>query len=229
MPPLGIADGLMEFNTPQATGTLLEKTRPPCFVMWSLSATAIVAMHSCAPTGERVPDNPRGDDSRGPSAICVAGEEPTFYEFGDIPCARDVRPSKRRRTHGNPLQGNGRERDGSLRLRLLGTSAIRGWPRDRNATAQAKTAMSYWSETPFVRIRRQQYLADLDGDGHLEFAVFPLSPRERDLGHGQNLQHQGQDRTVGLGTLAFRTGHVRAAGLHEVLQSSAPEECEKCR
>ena len=34
----------------------------------------------------------------------------------------------------------------------------------------------HWVETPFVRIRRQQYLADLDGDGHLEFAVFPFSP-----------------------------------------------------
>ena len=35
---------------------------------------------------------------------------------------------------------------------------------------------AYWSDTPFVRIRRQQYLADLDGDGHLEFAVVPYHP-----------------------------------------------------
>ena len=65
MRPLGIADGLTAFNTPQTTETLLEKTRPPRFVMWSLSATAIVAMHSCAPTEERVPDNPeRGRSER---------------------------------------------------------------------------------------------------------------------------------------------------------------------
>ena len=66
---------------------MVAKTRPPRFVTWSLSATAIVALHSCAPTQESVPDNTRGDNWR--SAICVAGEEPTFYEFGDIPCVRD--------------------------------------------------------------------------------------------------------------------------------------------
>lgn len=35
---------------------------------------------------------------------------------------------------------------------------------------------AYWSEVPFVRIRKQRYLADLDGDGFLEFAVLPFHP-----------------------------------------------------
>lgn len=34
---------------------------------------------------------------------------------------------------------------------------------------------TYWSDTPFVRVRKQQYFADLDDDGYLEFAVFPFS------------------------------------------------------
>jgi len=35
---------------------------------------------------------------------------------------------------------------------------------------------AHWSETPFVRIREQKYLHDLDNDGLLEFAVFPFHP-----------------------------------------------------
>lgn len=32
-----------------------------------------------------------------------------------------------------------------------------------------------WNQTPFVRIRKDAYFADLDGDGIDEFAVFPFS------------------------------------------------------
>lgn len=35
---------------------------------------------------------------------------------------------------------------------------------------------AYWHDTPFVRIRKQKYLRDLDVDGYLEFAIFPFSP-----------------------------------------------------
>lgn len=33
-----------------------------------------------------------------------------------------------------------------------------------------------WNQTPFVRIRKDTYFSDLDGDGIEEFAVFPFSP-----------------------------------------------------
>ncbi|MCK5074516.1 MAG: FG-GAP repeat protein [Bacteriovoracaceae bacterium] len=32
-----------------------------------------------------------------------------------------------------------------------------------------------WMETPFVRIRKEKYFSDLDGDGYDEFAIFPFS------------------------------------------------------
>ena len=225
MPPLGIADGLMEFNTPQATGTLLEKTRPPCFVMWSLSATAIVAMHSCAPTGERVPDNPRGDDSR--SAICVAGEEPTFYEFGDIPCAREfvrISDDEHMEIRFTVTDENATDRYdyGYWELLRYGEGRVIETLRLR------QSGDVHWSETPFVRIRRQQYLADLDGDGHLEFAVFPFSPGSAIWGTVRIYSIKDKIEPWGLGRLRFEQDTFVQLDCMRCSRFS-PEECEKCR
>ena len=82
-------------------------TRLPRFVMWILSATMFVAAHSCARVQETAPSAPReaapeedapgglrslsdGACTGGCSVVCVAGEEPTFYESGvTFPCARE--------------------------------------------------------------------------------------------------------------------------------------------
>lgn len=38
-----------------------------------------------------------------------------------------------------------------------------------------KNKDAYWDDTPFVRIRKQKYFSDLDGDGYIEFAIYPFS------------------------------------------------------
>jgi len=35
---------------------------------------------------------------------------------------------------------------------------------------------AYWHDTPFVRVRKKNYFSDLDGDGYMEFAIYPFSP-----------------------------------------------------
>ena len=128
----------------------------------------------------------------------------------------EFRPSKRRRTHGNPLHDSGLERDESGRCRLLLTSAIQGWPRNRNTAFQRLVDRD--------TLRSDQEAAVPGGSGWRRpprIRRVPVLSRDRGLGHGQNLQLEGRDRRMGPGKADVGTGHVRAAGLHEVLQVQA--------
>ena len=206
---------------------MLEKTRLPRFVMWSLSATLIVAMHSCAPTQERVPDDPKGDDASGLSAICIAGEEPIFYEFGDMPCARNsVRVSD----------------DEHMEIRFTVTDENATDPYDYGyqellryrdgrviETLRLRRADDvYWNQVPFVRIRRQQYLADLDGDGHLEFAVFPFSSGSAIWGTARIYSIKDEIEPWGFGRYRFELDTFVQLDCMRCSKFN-PEECEKCR
>lgn len=230
-----------------------EETRPPRFVMWRLSAMVIIAMHSCAPadrrisdnpeggswtetgtrpspTVERVADNPEGDDPTGQSArfaVCVAGEEPVFYELGDMPCASDfVRISDNehmeirfRVTDENamgPYDYGYRELLRYRDDRVIETLGLRqaGDPR--------------WDRVPFVRIRRQQYLADLDGDGHSEFAVFPFSPGSAIWGTVRIYSLKDRIEPWGEGRYRFELDTFVQLDCMRCSKFS-PEECEKCR
>ena len=93
------------------------------------------------------------------SVVCVAGEEPTFYENGPyIPCAREfLRVSD----------------DEHMEIRFTVT--------DENATNPSVPSYGgHWEllSTPDDVAGRviEGTLADLDGDGHLEFAVLVWSP-----------------------------------------------------
>ena len=200
------------------------RKRQPRSVVWMTSATVVFA---CARTDEHVPDSPTGDDARGPSAICVAGEEPTFYEFGDIPCAREfVRVSDSEHMeirfavtdeHATDVYDYGyhellRYRHG----RVIETLPLRQ-PDDPR-----------WLGTPFVRIRRQQYLADLDADGHLEFAVFPFSPGSAIWGTVRIYSLKDGIEPWGEGRLLFEQDTFVQLGCMECSKFS-PEECERCR
>ena len=230
-----------------------EETRPPRFVMWSLSTMAIIAMQSCAPVEERIPDNteggsgtetrtrpppaeervpasPEGDDPRGrsaSSAICVAGEEPIFYELGDMPCTRDfVRISDNehmeirfRVTDENatdPYDYGYRELVRYRDDHVIETLRLR----------QADDAL--WSDIPFVRIRRQQYLADLDGDGHLEFAVFPFSPGSAIWGTVRIYSLKDRIEPWGEGAYRFELDTFVQLDCMSCSKFN-PEACEKCR
>ncbi len=232
---------------------MLEEIRPPRFVMWILSALAVIAMHSCAPaeehipdnpdtgggtetrtsppaTEERVPDSPEGDDPRGrsaSSAICVAGEEPIFYEFGDMPCTRDfVRISD-----NEHMEIRFKVTDENATNRYdYGYRELLRYRDDRVIeTLQLRQADdALWSDIPFVRIRRQQYLADLDGDGHLEFAVFPFSPGSAIWGTVRIYSLKDRIEPWGEGVYRFELDTFVQLDCMKCSKFDL-EECAKCR
>ena len=113
-----------------------------------------------------------GSCIRGCSVVCVAGEEPTVYEsVVSFPCSRTF------------LQVGS---DEHMEIRYRVTDGTATNPNDRGyyellryrdgRVVETLRYNPWWSEVGFVRIRRQQYLADVDGDGRLEFAVVPYSP-----------------------------------------------------
>ena len=86
----------------------------------------------------------------------------------------------------------------------------------------------YSVQVPFVRIRRQQYLANLDDDGHLEFAVFPFNPGTAIWGTARIYSIKDKIEPWGLGRLRFEFDTF--VQLHCMRCSKFnPEECEKCR
>lgn len=232
---------------------MLKETRPPRFVMGSLSAMVIIAMHSCAPAEERisdnpetdsgtetrtsppsteesVPDNPAGDDPRGRSArsaVCVSGEEPIFYELGAMPCVREFV-----RTSDNEHM--------EIRFRVTDENATdpydygyRELLRYRDDRVIETLRLRHaddppWSQVPFVRIRRQQYLADLDGDGHLEFAVFPFSPGSAIWGTVRIYSLKDRIEPWGEGVYRFELDTFVQLDCMKCSKFD-PEECEKCR
>lgn len=84
-----------------------------------------------------------------------------------------------------------------------------------------------WSLTPFVRIRKQTYLADLDNDGYLEFAVFPFSSGSAIWGTArifslkEKIEFWGEGRYQFEGDTFVQLGCMRCSKFN-------PEECKKC-
>ena len=231
---------------------MARKTRPPGFVMWILSATMFVAVHSCARDQERVPETPRAEDpiedtlgeddprtgltalSDGVcfddcSVVCAAGEEPTFYESGaTIPCGRTflrVSSDEHMEIRFTVTNENANMYDFDygyqelLRYRdglVIETLPLRQ-PEDPR-----------WNETPFVRIRRQQYLADLDGDGHMEFAVVPYSPGSALTATARIYSLKDEIEPWGEGVLLIENDSFVRLHCMDCSRFS-PEECERCR
>ena len=215
---------------------------------------AFIAMQSCAPaeehipdnpdtgtgtetrtspasTEERVPDSPEGDDPKGRSAsrsaVCVAGEEPISYQLGDMPCARDfVRISDNEHME--------------IRFRVTDENATNPYDygyrellRYRDDRVMETLRLRHaddppWSQVPFVRIRRQQYVADLDGDGHLEFAVFPFSPGSAIWGTVRIYSLKDRIEPWGEGVYRFELDTFVQLDCMRCSKFN-PEECEKCR
>ena len=86
---------------------------------------------------------------------------------------------------------------------------------------------AYWSEVPFVRIRKQKYLADLDGDGFLEFAIFPFHPGSaiwgtvRIFSLKEKIEFWREGRYQFEGDTFVQLGCMRCSKFN-------PEECKKC-
>ena len=157
------------------------------------------------------------------SAVCVAGEEPIFYQFGTLPCTRDsVRVSDEDylKIGFRVTDENATDRYDSGYWELLRyrddrvTETLQFWP--------------MWTSVDFVRIRKQQYLADLDADGHLEFAVFPFSPGSAIWGTVNIYSLKDRIEPWGEGRYLFE--HDTFVQLYCMRCSKFnPEECERCR
>lgn len=105
---------------------------------------------------------------------CTLSSKVITYERGDLPCLKEViqiNSKEKIKIHFKVTDKSSKDlyEHGYQELirykdkKIVQTIKLR---RDEDA---------YWSEVPFVRIRKQKYLSDLDGDGFLEFAVFPFS------------------------------------------------------
>ena len=217
----------------------------PRFVVWIVLAMVFVAAQSCARDQETAPNAPRAaapeEDALGElwglsdgtcidgcSVVCVAGEEPTFHESGvAFPCAREflqvsgdehmeirftVTDETATDLYEYGYQELLRYRDG----RVIETLPLRQ-PDD-----------AYWSDTPFVRIRRQQYLADLDGDGHLEFAVVPYHPGTAFTATARIYSLKDEIEPWGEGVLLIENDSFVRLDCMGCSRFS-PEECGKCR
>ncbi|MGB0452658.1 MAG: hypothetical protein ACPGJV_03015 [Bacteriovoracaceae bacterium] len=109
------------------------------------------------------------------SVRCTSAGKIEYYEVGDLPCIR------------NKLDINSREK---LIIHFVITNKNSEDPykygyqellryKDGKVVEKIKLRKdgdAYWTMVPFVRVRKQKYFEDLDGDGSLEFAVFPFHP-----------------------------------------------------
>ncbi len=157
---------------------------------------------------------------------CTPNSKVITYELGDTPCWRDK------------LKVNEKEK---LAIKLIITNKNAEDPyeygykelqRYLNGKVVEKIKLRrdgepVWSFAPFVRIRKQTYLADLDNDGYLEFAVFPFSPGSaiwgtvRIFSLKEKVEFWGEGRYQFEGDTFVQLGCMRCSKFN-------PEECKKC-
>lgn len=84
-----------------------------------------------------------------------------------------------------------------------------------------------WHKTPFVRIRKDAYFADIDGDGFDEFAIFPFSPGSNTYGTVTIYSLKGKIAPWGKGKIAIEdNGHV-LLGCPQCTKLN-PKACKRC-
>jgi hypothetical protein len=86
---------------------------------------------------------------------------------------------------------------------------------------------AYWSETPFVRIRKQKYFADLDEDGYLEFAIYPFHPGSAIWGTVRIFSLKEKIEYWGEGRYQFEGDTFVKLGCRSCSRRN-PEGCKSC-
>ena len=158
---------------------------------------------------------------------CTSKAQTTYYALGDLPCTTDT------------IKVSDRE---YLKIEFKVTNKNARNPYDygyrelvryKNKKAVQKIKLREvddppWSSMPFVRVRKQKYLADLDKDGHLEFAVFPFSPGSAIWGTVKIYSLKDKIEYWGEGNYRFEQDTHVMLGCMKCSKFD-PEECKKCK
>lgn len=157
---------------------------------------------------------------------CTKDSKTITYEIGDTPCWK------------NKLKINDKE-ELKIYFKVLNEKSEdlyeRGYQellRIKDGKVVEKMRMrldedAYWSEVPFIRVRKQKYLADLDGDGFLEFAVLPFSSGSaiwmtaRIFSLKDKIEYWGKGRYQFEGDTFVQLGCPGCSKFN-------PEKCKKC-
>lgn len=159
-------------------------------------------------------------------AVCTPGEKPEKYQVGDLPCVRTTLKVSENEKLVIKFVVTNKESDDPYEYGFQELERI------KNGKIIEKLKLrlnddAYWSEVPFVRIRKQSYLVDLDNDGHLEFAVFPFHPgsaiwmRARIYSLKDKIQYWGEGKYQFEGDTFVQLGCMKCSKF-------SPEECKKC-
>ncbi|MGB0454214.1 MAG: hypothetical protein ACPGJV_10930 [Bacteriovoracaceae bacterium] len=157
---------------------------------------------------------------------CTVDSKFKVYEIGDTPCWKielEVNNNEKIIIHFKVINENSEdlyERGYQELLRIKDGKVVERMKLRRDDDA-------YWSEVPFVRIRKQKYLADLDNDGFLEFAVFPFSSGSAIWGTVRIFSLKSKIEFWGEGRYQFEGDSYVQLGCMSCSKFN-PKECRKC-
>lgn len=158
---------------------------------------------------------------------CTSKAQTTYYKLGSLPCTTDT------------IAVNKKE---YLKIEFKVTNknaqdpyyyGYRQLVRYKNKKEVQRIKLRdegdpYWSSMPFVRVRKQKYLADLDDDGYLEFAVFPFSPGSAIWGTVKIYSLKDQIEYWGEGKYRFEQDTFVQLECMKCSKFNL-EECKKCK
>ena len=157
---------------------------------------------------------------------CTTEKVITTYEVGDIPCARNLM-----------RVGNNEELKIHFKVTNKNSNDIYEYGyqellRFRNGKIVERMKLrndedAYWSEVPFVRIRKQKYVSDIDGDGDFEFAIFPFHPGSAIWGTVRIFSLKEKIEFFGNGRYQFEGDTFVQFGCMSCSKFN-PEACNKC-
>ncbi len=162
------------------------------------------------------------------SVKCTPEDETTYYAAGDLPCTRDVirvSANERLRIHFKVANRNAQdpyEYGYQELIRYKNNRAV------ERISLRRSSDVVHWVEVPFVRVRKQKFLADLDNDGHLEFAVFPFNPGTAVWGTARIYSLKDKIEFWGNGRYSFATDTFVQLNCMKCSKFN-PEECKKCK
>ena len=149
------------------------------------------------------------------------------FEFGDIICPRDELKHKSERVLKIDYVITHKDSDDPYEYGYPILNYFKGNSLVETIKLRKKDD-AYSSEIPFVRIRKQQYFADLDNDGHDEFAIMLFHPGSNPYLPVRIFSLKKQITFWGKGKIHFESdGHV-LLNCPDECSKFDPQACDKC-